>query len=309
MMPDDDSGEMENSITAETTKERTAVISMVTDIVLLIPSIIVTFFANSMTLYTDLLGDFVVFFTNFMLWLVLHRVRKGMGAYYDYGTGKMENLITVLGACVLVLSLGYIGYTSIGRLISPIRLEADMTLMGAAIMLIAAAAFGYLWARNYKIHKAIPSPITEIQWRVPMSNALIALGILLTLLLMVILKKYPWSAYIDPIVSIILSIYVIYTFYELIKTSLFDLIDKTLDESYQLIITRELVLFFDAYAQFHGVRSRRAGGRIFIDIFLEFDAEQRMGEVRQVVAEMQSSLESKIENSTLSIVLATRPMR
>lgn len=300
---------MGNNIKAETTKERTAVISMIADIALLIPSIIVAFYANSMTLYADLLGDFNVFFTNFMLWLVLYRVRKGMGAHYDFGTGKIENLITVMGAFALVLSLGYIVYTSVGRLISPIRLETDTTLMGAVIMLIATAIFGCLWFRNYRIYKVFPSPITEIQWRVPMSNALISSGILLTLLLMVILKKYSWSAYIDPIVSIIMCGYVIYTFFELIKSSLFDLIDKTLDESYQLIITRELVLFYDAYTQFHGVRSRRAGGRIFIDIFLEFDDDQRIGEVRQVVAEMQSSLESKIENSTLSIVLATRPMR
>jgi len=77
------------------------------------------------------------------------KVRKGMGVHYDYGTGKMENLITVLGACVLILSLGYIVYTSIRRLISPIPLESDTTLMGAAIMLIAAAAYGYLRVRDY----------------------------------------------------------------------------------------------------------------------------------------------------------------
>lgn len=300
---------MEHNLTSEATKERTAVISMITDIALLIPSIMVALLANSMTLYTDLLGDCNVFFANFMLWLILYRTRKGMGAHYDYGTGKMENLITVLGGWLLVLSLGYIVYTSIGRLVSPIRLEANTTLMGAAIMLVSAAVFGYLWIRNYRIHKAIPSPITEIQWRVPMSNALIASGILLTLLLTVIFQKYSWSYYIDPIVSLIMCIYIIYTFFGLLKTSLFDLIDKTLDESYQLIITRELVSFYDAYKQLHGVRSRRAGGMIFIDIFLEFDAEQRMGDVWQVAAAIQASLESKIENSTINIVLATRPMR
>lgn len=299
---------MEHNTTAERTKERTAVISMITDISLLIPSIIVAILANSMTLYTDLLGDFNVFVTNFMLWLILHRVRKGMGAHYDYGTGKMENLITVLGACVLILSLGYIAYTSIGRLISPIGLEADATLMGAAIMLIAAAAYGYLWFRNYRIHKVIPSPVTEIQWRVPMSNTIIASGILLVLLLTVILRKYSWSYYIDPIVSLLMCIYIIYTFFGLIKTSVFDLLDKTLDESYQLIITRELVSFYDTYAQLHGVRSRRAGGKIFIDIFLEFEADQRMGDVRQIVAAMKESLESKIENSAINIVLAIGPM-
>ena len=301
---------MEHELTAEATKERTAVIATITDISLLVPSIVFALLANSLTLYTDLLGDFNVFISNFMLWLILCRVRKGMGAHYDYGTGKMENLITVLGGGLEVLSLGYIVYTSIGRLISPIRLEADTGLVGAAaIMLISVAAFGYLWFRNYRIHKVIPSPVTEIQWRVPMSNTFIAAGILSTLLLSVTLRKYSWSGYIDPVVSLMMCVYVIYTFFGLIKTSLFDLIDKTLDESYQLIITRELVSFYDAYAQLHGVRSRRAGGRIFIDIFLEFDVEQLMGDVRQAAAAMQSSLERKIENSTISIVLATGPMR
>lgn len=294
---------------ADSAKERTARLSIIMDLALIVPSVIVAVLANSMTLYADLLGDFNVFIANVMLWIILHRIKKGMGAHYDYGVGKMENLVGVIGAWFVVLSIGFIMYTAVGRLFSPVRLETEATLLGALVMFFAVAVYGYLWVRNYRINKELPSPVTEIQWRVPMSNTLISGGILLTLLAMVIFRRYPWSYYIDPVVSLVMGAVIIYSFYGLIRTSLFDLLDRTLDENYQIIITRELAAFFDEYVHFHGVRSRRTGGRVFIEIFLEFDADRRMGDVQQVVSALQQSLEGKIENSFVSISLATGPVR
>ncbi|MDD5204554.1 MAG: cation diffusion facilitator family transporter [Desulfobacterales bacterium] len=298
-----------NTSTHASEKERTALLSVILDMLLIIPSIVVALLANSMTLYADLLGDFNVFFANMMLWAILHKVRKGMGAHYDYGVGKMENMIGVIGALFVLLSIGFIMYTAGSRLFSPVRLETDKTLAGAVVMLIAMIVYSYLWIRNYRIHKAIPSPVTEIQWRVPMSNAMIAAGILVALSLMVIFQEYSWSYYIDPVVCLIMGGYIVSAFFKLIKDSLFDLLDRSLDESYQLVITQELAAFFDEYVQFHGLRSRRTGERVFIEIFLEFDPARLMGDVQQVVEAMRTSLEGKIKNSSVSISLAGGPVR
>ncbi len=102
---------------------------------------------------------------------------------------------------------------------------------------------------------------------------------------------------------------IVYSFYGLIKSSLFDLLDRTLEEKYQLIITRELANHYHEYAHFHGVRSRRTGGRVLIEIFLEFDSDQRVGEVQQIIRSMRESLEGKIENSFVSVSLSTEPVR
>jgi len=110
-------------------------------------------------------------------------------------------------------------------------------------------------------------------------------------------------------ISLALGGVIIYSFYGLIKTSLFDLLDRTLEEKYQLIITRELANHYHEYAHFHGVRSRRTGGRVFIEILLEFAPYQRVGEVQRVIRSMRESLEEKIENSFVSVSLSTEPAR
>jgi ferrous-iron efflux pump FieF len=226
------------------------------DLAFLGPTLLIAVLANSMTLYADLLGDCNVFFANAMLLFILRKMRTGMGAHFDYGAGKIENLIGVVGAWFVVLSVGYIMYTSIGRFFSPVPLDPGHLAMGAAIMTASMASSGYLWIRNYRIHKRIPSSVTDIQWRVPMSDTVIAGGILVSLLAMILLREYAWSLYIDPAISLALGGVIIYSFHGLIKTSLFDLLDRTLEEKYQLIITRELANHYHEYAHFHGVRSR-----------------------------------------------------
>ena len=300
---------MNESKNADTIKERTALISIVTDLILAGPAIVVAFLSNSMILYTDLISSFNVFLANVLLWAILRKIRKGMGANFDYGAGKIEDLLGVAGAWFVVISISYIMYTSIHRLISPVSLNKAPLLVGSIIMGLSAISFSCLWIRNFRIHKRIPSPVTDIQWRVPMSNALIAAGILCSLLIMVVFRNYSWSYYVDPAVSLIMGAFVIYSFFGLIKTSLFDLLDRTLEEKYQIIINHALAEFFDEYIQLHGVRSRKSAGKIFIEIFLEFDPGRRVGEVQDAVEAMRSTLEEKIENSFVSISLAKKSIR
>lgn len=300
---------MNESKNAGSIKERTALISIITDLILAGPAIAVTLLSNSMILYTDLISSFNVFLANVLLWAILRKIRKGMDANFDYGAGKMEDLIGVFGAWFVVISVSYIMYTSIHRLISPVSLNKAPLLAGSIIMGLSAISFSYLWIRNFRIHKRMPSPVTDIQWRVPMSNALIAAGILCSLVIMVVYRNYSWSYYVDPVVSLIMGAFVIYSFYGLIKTSLFDLLDRTLEEQYQIIINQTLIAFFNEYSQFHGVRSRRSAGKIFIEIFLEFDPSRRVGEVQDAVEAMRRTVEEKIENSFVSIALAKKNIR
>jgi ferrous-iron efflux pump FieF len=48
---------------------------------------------------------------------------------------------------------------------------------------------------------------------------------------------------------------------------------------------------------------------VFIEIFLEFVPDQRVGEVQRVIRSMRESLEEKIENSFVSVSLSTEPAR
>ncbi len=52
----------------------------------------------------------------------------------------------------------------------------------------------------------------------------------------------------------------------------------------------------------HGLRSRRSGGNIYIEIFLEFDGEMKMCEVQEVIDRITRSLEANIPRSSVNII-------
>jgi divalent metal cation (Fe/Co/Zn/Cd) transporter len=149
-----------------------------------------------------------------------------------------------------------------------------------------------------------PTPILEAQWRLRRAKTFSDLLILIALILSVVLASWYWAEYIDPVASFIIIGFLLLAGYREISSSLPDLFDKTLEEELQMLILRELATSFDKYHEFHGVRSRRSGSRIYIEIFLGFDPEQRAGEIQDFAATLKRSLESQIPGSVVSVVLS-----
>ena len=71
------------------------------------------------------------------------------------------------------------------------------------------------------------------------------------------------------------------------------------------MILKELSAFFDEYHGFYGVRSRRSGSKIYIDIFLGFDPGLAMGTVQDTSDRLKISIEGKIPGSIVSVVLTS----
>ena len=146
----------------------------------------------------------------------------------------------------------------------------------------------------------------ESQWRLFRAKAIADTVVFISLILSLSLSRYPWSHYIDPFASFIIAGFLLFSIYSVISDSVYDLLDKTLEESVQLIIINKLVAFFDEYKEIHGVRSRRSGNNIFIEIFLEFDGERKMADIQRVINEMKVNIQSSIKGSFVTIVPSTQ---
>ncbi|MEN6326517.1 MAG: cation transporter dimerization domain-containing protein, partial [Syntrophomonas sp.] len=56
------------------------------------------------------------------------------------------------------------------------------------------------------------------------------------------------------------------------------------------------------YLDFLGIRSRRVGSRVFIELFLEFDPESKMSKVQHSIDTIKNSLEESIIGSQVMII-------
>jgi divalent metal cation (Fe/Co/Zn/Cd) transporter len=122
----------------------------------------------------------------------------------------------------------------------------------------------------------------ESQWRLRRAKAFADIAVLLSRVISVVLAGFWWAVYIDPGVSFIIIGFLLLAGFREISTSLPALFDKTLEEELQIVILQELSEFISEYREFYGVRSRRSGSRICIEIFLGFDADRPMGKVQEV---------------------------
>jgi len=283
-------------------KERTVLISLVVDLLLWVPDIIAAFLSGSITMLADVLKCGNEIIATFFAYITLRRMSRG-GAYtYDYGMGKFENLTGITTGAVMLLSLILVFFTAVHRIAFPEGLNAEGAFLGIGLMALGVCVNSWLWIRNYRLALKEHSPIMDSQWRLFRTKAFSDASVLAALVLSMTFHTAGWALYIDPLASFIIAGFLLQSGYRVITASLPDLLDKTLDESLQLVIVRELATFFDEYTALHGVRSRRSGSRVYIEIHLEFDGGRKMCEVQEVIDRIKASLEAKIPRSEVSIV-------
>ncbi len=235
-------------------------------------------------------------------WLIARRIARGDHDIYDYGMGKFENIARIVTGSVMILSFVILISAATFRIFYPVTLRDNGVLAGVFIVVIMMTVDLYFSIRNYRLAQEEPSPLMDAQWHLFRLKAFANLMVLLTLVLTLLCAGSWWTVYIDPAGSFIVMGILLYSGLRLIRSSLPDLLDQTLEEELQFIVVQELAEHFHNYEQLHGVRSRRSGGFIYVDIFLEFDGDLLMRDVQDTMDRMKMSLETKIHGSHVNII-------
>ncbi|MCG5501600.1 cation diffusion facilitator family transporter [Ectothiorhodospira lacustris] len=284
-------------------QERAILLSFLLDLAGFLPTIVIAVFSGSILLMSDLLAYGRGLFTTFMGWQILRSIRLGRIQGYDYGTDKIQAFAGVIGSALYLGTLGLFAIWAIGRLFEPSEPNYTFILLGVLFQSIDGASSAWLWQRNKRMAQLEFSPVMEMQWRANRADALLSFAVVIGLSVTLLLRDLPWAVYLDPILALCFITYVGLSFLPILANGVNDLLDKTLQEDLQLRIDRRLAEHFDDFDAFHGVRSRRAGGRIFIEIALGFDSETTMEAAQNTVRQLCEKLERDIPGSEVRVVL------
>jgi cation diffusion facilitator family transporter len=283
-------------------KQRTVLISLIIDFVLWIPDVVAAVLSMSIVLFADAVKCANEILATFFAYLTLRKMAKGGAGAYDYGMGKFETMTSVVTGGVMFISLALVFFVAIERLVYPESIVHEGAYLGIILMVIGVCMNTYLWKKNLRQYESEPSPIMDSQWRLFRTKAISDFSVLLSLIFSLAFSQYFWSFYIDPVASFLIAGVLYFSGARVIRSSLPDLLDRTLDEELQMVIVQHLAVFFNDYTALHGVRSRRSGSNVYIEIFLEFDGEKKMCEVQEVIDRIRASLEAQIPKSRVSIV-------
>ena len=283
-------------------RERVIFKSLVIDFCLWIPDIILAVLTGSVTLFADAIKSGNEILSTFFTWIALRKIAQGESHIYDYGLGKFENLTGMITGVIMFLSLIMVFSVTSMKLFNPSMLHEEITELAIVMMGVGVCVNAWLYYENKHISQEEYSPAMESQMYLFKTKAYTDFAVLVALVCVELLHEQWWALYIDPVASFVVIAFFMYTGYRVLRTSLPDLLDKTLDENLQLVIVRALTDFFDDYTALNGVRSRRSGNHIYIEIFLEFDGEKRMSEVQNAIKRMKQTLEKNIPHSSVTII-------
>jgi ferrous-iron efflux pump FieF len=284
-------------------QEQAVLLSLLLAVSFFIPNLAVALLSGSVLLLSDILDYGRVIISSLLSWRILLAIRQGKTQQFDYGAGKLQTLGGMVGAILYVTTLLFMAGISVRHLLNPVKLVQTFTILGALFQLGGFAVSGWLWMRKRRLARAAFSPVMEMQWRASRAGALSCLAIFLGLVLTLAMRRFSWSVYLDPLCALIFIIYAGVSFLPIMAEGINELLDKTLQEDLQLRIDRRLAENFNDYAEFHGVRSRRSGGRIFIEIALSFPNEQPVGKAVETVERLRQGIESDIPGSQVRVAL------
>lgn len=253
--------------------------------------------ANSLTLWTNTLRVGLDALACLFALYVMRRIARGQNSQFDYGLGKWENLSALLNAGVMLVGIVFIAVRATHAFLVPHAVTG--TGFGLAVLVVYSGLNIWMLLRFTRLRRVDPSPILQAQF-VLYRNA--ASACLLSTLAVAATRFSPdhrWDVYMDIGGAVALAVIILIGMVTLLRQSLSALLDETVEESVQIRILRGLAESYEEYQQMHRIRTRRSGGRIYVELFLEFepllsvrDLERRSARIKALVENLVPQAEA-----------------
>jgi cation diffusion facilitator family transporter len=211
---------------------------------------------------------------------------------HPYGHGKVENISGVIEAILIFIAAIWIIYEAVKKIIAPMPIESIG--LGSAVMLVSAIVNIYVSRKLYKVARETESVALEADALHLKTDVYTSLGVAVGLFLIMLTGLQ----FLDPIVAILVAIFILRESFHLLVRAYTPLLDSALDE-------QEIEIIFDTLKELslyaHEIRTRKSGNYRFADMHLEMDPGKSLQEVHQVCDELELKLKSKIPNLDVNI--------
>jgi cation diffusion facilitator family transporter len=255
---------------------------------------------GSVGLLSDALESGVNLFAAVVAYLSLLYAARPADPTHAYGHEKIEYLSSGLeGVLIAVAGVGTCVY-AVRRIIYPLDLH-DLEL--GAVIALAASAVNLIVARVLlfygRKHRSI---VLEADGQHLMSDVWTSVGVVAGLGL-VILTGFKL---LDPLLAIVVGLNILWTGGELIHRSFNGLMDHAIPPADQDEIRAAIQSHLPEGAAFHGLRTRQAGARRFVEFHLLVNGDLSVREAHHIAHQVESALLAAIPG--LEVVIHVEPV-
>jgi len=278
-----------------TAKVKVARLSIASNTSLIIMKLIVGILTGSVSIISeaihstmDLLAAIIAFFS-------VKISDKPADKDHPYGHGKVENISGVIEALLIFVASIWIIVEAVKKLLHPEGIESIG--IGFIVMFISAGINHLVSKKLYKVAKQEDSIALEADALHLKADVYTSLGVGFGLFLI-------WVTglnFLDPVVAILVAIFILKESFELLKTAFNPLLDVTLSDEEVDIIKTEINRHENVYCNYHDLRTRKSGSKKYVDLHLVMPPTMSVKAAHDICDTLEKSIEASLKNTNIMI--------
>jgi len=279
-------------------KTNIARLSVFSNTVLIVMKLIVGIISGSVSIISEAIHSSMDLLAAVIAFFAVRVSDNPPDSKHPYGHGKVENISGVIEGILILVAAIMIIIKAIKKLLGE-PFELDSIWIGSLVMVISAIVNIIVSRRLYKVARETNSVALEADALHLKTDVYTSLGVALGLGL-IIVTGIKW---LDPVVAILVALFIIKESYNLISRAFSPLLDTAWEDAEIEDLEKRLDKM---EVNYHDLRTRVAGNYKFIDIHVEIPESESVGNAHNYCDKIEDSLKSVYSNLTVTIHVEPR---
>jgi cation diffusion facilitator family transporter len=279
-------------------KARTAVISVISNSVLILLKVIAGTITGSVAILTEAVHSSIDLVASIVAFFSVRKADEPADESHRYGHEKIENLAAAIEGILILVGSAAIGFEAIRHLVNHGRVQT--VGLGIVVVGVSLAVNVGVSLRLSRTAKRTGSVALAGDAAHLGTDALTSAAVLVGLILVAITG----AQWIDPVVALAVAALVVTTGVRLLAQSSRVLVDESLPpEEVEAIRKAIESLSSRGVVGYHELRTRRAGARRYVDLHVQFRAGTSLEDAHRTAHELQDQISTRLSGADVLIHL------
>lgn len=277
-------------------KTAAAKLSITTAAFLIVLKTVTGVLTGSMSIWASLLDSVMDILASAVNFIAVRAAAVPADEDHAYGHGKVESLAGLFQALLITISGGALIWRAVLRILRPEVLREEW--LGVASMAISIVVSLLLVRRLRRVADETDSLALRADSAHYASDMFTNAGALVALAIV----GLTGFTLLDPLMSIAISLYIIYTAYGVASDAIDVLMDRRLPADVDATVASIIARYrSEGVIGFHELRTRRAGSFKFIDLHLEVERSMTLERAHDLTERVLADIEAAVPRSKVHV--------
>jgi len=277
------------------TRSGAAKLSLFVVIGLIVLKVAVGFVTGSISIFAQATDSFLDLFAIVITFFAISAASRPADEEHPFGHGKVENIAAVVQAVLIFAAGGLIIYSAVRRILSGAVVE--LSEAGIAVMLVSIIASVFLSRYLRKVSQATDSVALEANAQNIAADVYSAAAVLVGL----VAVRLSGLNIIDPIVAMLVALFILKVAYDVLRRSFGGLVDARLPEAEENVIRSAIMEHVGELVDFHALRTRKAGNQRYIDLHVVMPGKISVEEAHQMCDHLEQDIGDILHHANVTI--------